>query len=65
ASTGADKVLKLWDASKLEELHGGEMQPDWVFALAFSADGKRLAVGRYDGSIAFYDPKTGKKLANK
>ena len=62
-STGADKVMKLWDAAKLEELHTAEIQSDWVFALSFSADGRRLAVGRYDGSIAFYDPMTGKNLA--
>lgn len=64
-STGADKLLKLWDATKLEEIRTFELQPDWIFAQAFSPDGKRLAVGRYDGSIAFYDPMTGKKLTDR
>jgi WD40 repeat protein len=64
-SASADKRVKIWDAAKLEEIHTTEVQSDWVFALAFSSDGKRLAVGRYDGSIAFYDPITGKSLAGK
>lgn len=64
-STGADKLIKLWEAAKLEQTHLIEAQPDWVFALAFSPDGKRFAAGRYDGSLAFYDAATGKKLASK
>lgn len=64
-STGADKVLKLWDAAKLEEILTTEKQSDWIFSLSFSPDGKRLAVGRYDGSIGFYDPATGKNLTGK
>src|SRR5205085_3968109 len=35
ASTGADKLVKLWDAATLVETHTCEVQPDWVFALAF------------------------------
>ena len=35
-------------------------QPDWPQALALSPDGSRLAVGRYDGSLAVYDAATGK-----
>ena len=30
-------------------------QADWVEALAFSPDGTRLALGRYDGSLALWD----------
>ncbi len=62
ASTGADKLVKLWDAATLVETHTCEVQPDWVFALAFSPDGNRLAVGRYDGTLVFYDPHTGKAI---
>jgi len=65
ASTGADKRIKIWDFSRLEEIHTTGIQPDWVFALSFSPDGKRLAVGCYDGSISFYDTATGKSLAGK
>lgn len=62
-STGADRQLKFWDPNELIEIHTAEIQPDWVFALAFSPDGKRLAVGRHDGSVAVYDPMTGKRSA--
>jgi WD40 repeat protein len=65
ASTGADKQIKIWDAATLTEATAIEIQPDWVFALAFSPDGKRLVAGRYDGSVAFYDAATGKRLAGK
>ena len=65
ASTGADKRIKIWDAATLTETTTIEIQPDWVFALAFSPDGKRLVAGRYDGSIAFYDSTTGKRLPGK
>jgi len=65
ASTGADKRIKIWDAATLTETTNIEIQPDWVFALAFSPDGKRLVAGRYDGSIAFYDVATGKRLPVK
>ncbi|MGH9843642.1 MAG: c-type cytochrome domain-containing protein [Blastocatellia bacterium] len=60
-STAADRQLKFWDPNELVEIHTAEVQPDWVFALAFSPDGKRLAVGRHDGSVAVYDPMTGKR----
>jgi len=58
-------VIKLWDATtpQLTEIRTLERQPDWVLAIAYSPDGKRLAAGRYDGSIATYDlnEKKGKK----
>ena len=47
----------------LEELRTLERQPDWAQGLAWSPDGTRLAVGRFDGSVAIYDAKTGRKLA--
>ncbi|MGC4122146.1 MAG: WGR domain-containing protein [Myxococcales bacterium] len=49
AKTGA----KLWEAK--------EVGNDWVTALDFSADGKRLAVGTHD--VAVLDVKSGKRLA--
>jgi WD40 repeat protein/mono/diheme cytochrome c family protein len=60
ASTGADKVIKLWQADTLAEVRVFEKQPDWVMAMAFSPDGRRLVVGRYDGSVTSYDAATGK-----
>lgn len=60
ASTGADKVIQLRQADTLTEVRVFEQQPDWIFAMAFSPDGQRLAVGRYDGSAMSYDLATGK-----
>jgi hypothetical protein len=31
--------------------------------LAFSPDGQRLAVGRYDGSLSLFDTGSGKRVA--
>ena len=36
-----------------------ERQSDWAPALAIGPDGKTIAVGRLDGSLAFYDAATG------
>jgi tricorn protease-like protein len=65
ASSAADRRVKIWDFSKLEEISSTEPQSDWGFALSFSPDGGRLVIGRYDGTLVFYDPATGKKLASE
>ena len=53
-SAGADRVVKVWDAHTLREKQLLDAQPDWVMALALSADGKWLAAGRYDGTLGLY-----------
>jgi WD40 repeat protein len=55
ASAGADRLVKLWEAETLQERKTLDPQPDWVLALAASPNGKLLAAGRYDGSVAFYE----------
>jgi WD40 repeat protein len=59
ASSAADRTVKLWSASDLTEQHLLEPQPDWAPALAL-VSGAQLALGRLDGSLAFYDTATGK-----
>ena len=59
ASGAADRTVKLWSASDLTERHLLEPQPDWTPALALISGGQ-LALGRLDGSLAFYDTATGK-----
>ena len=54
-STAADKTVKAFNAADLTEIKDYPKQPDWVLSLQFTPDGKRFAVGRYDGSLAFYD----------
>jgi WD40 repeat protein len=63
ATSGDDRAVKLWDATDLHQLLALPMQPDWPSALAFVGAGKTLAVGRLDGSVAFYDVTTGKIVA--
>ena len=53
-SAGADRVVKVWDARTLREKQMFDAQPDWVMALALSADGKWIAAGRYDGTLGLY-----------
>ena len=59
ASSAADRTVKLWSASDLTEQHLLEPQPDWTPGLAL-VGGTQLALGRLDGSLAFYDTATGK-----
>jgi hypothetical protein len=59
-SSGEDNDVKLWDLATLTPRAALAEQPDWPLAVALSRDGKRLAVGRYDGSLTVYDSATGK-----
>ncbi len=61
-SAGEDRTVKVWDAEKMSEKFELERQSDWAPALAISPDGKTIAVGRLDGSLAFYDAADGKAV---
>jgi WD40 repeat protein len=54
-STAADKTLRAFKVDDLSEIKSYPLQPDWVLSLRFSPDGRKFAVGRYDGSLEFYD----------
>ena len=58
-SAGADRTIKIWDASTLGEKRLLEPQPDWVLGLALSGDGRWLAAGRYDGTLGLYSLDNG------
>ncbi len=58
-SAGADRTIKIWDASTLGEKRLLEPQPDWVLGLALSGDGRWLAAGRYDGTLGLYSLANG------
>lgn len=55
-------LLKVWDAATGKELltQSGHTGP--IFALAFSADGTRLATGGQDRKAIVWDAETGRKL---
>jgi WD40 repeat protein len=61
-TSSEDRSVKLWDAAALREQKVFEEQPDWALGLAVSPDGSRLAVSRYDGSIAVYDVESGDRV---
>jgi hypothetical protein len=61
-SAGEDRTLKVWDAEPMTERVELERQSDWAPALAVSPDGKSIAVGRLDGSLAFYDTTSGQVI---
>ncbi|MEO8024854.1 MAG: WD40 repeat domain-containing protein [Bryobacteraceae bacterium] len=57
-SASADKTIKFLRLPNLEEVRVIDGQSDWANGLAFSPDGRSLAVGRYDGSITVYAVET-------
>lgn len=62
ASVAEDRTLRLFEAATLQERASFERQPDWAPALAFAPDGKRLFVGRSDGSFEIYDVSSGEPV---
>ncbi|MDB5350034.1 MAG: repeat-containing protein [Planctomycetota bacterium] len=62
-SGGEDRSVKLWDLATLRPVAAFAGQSDWPMALDLNRDRSRLAVGRYDGSLAIVDAKSGKILS--
>jgi WD40 repeat protein len=62
ASTAADRTVKLWKTADLTEQRLLETQPDWAPGLAFVSP-TLLALGRLDGSVAYYNTATGAPAA--
>ena len=56
ASSAEDRTVRLWKLETLEPQAAIPAQADWVQALAFRPDGRRLALGRFDGSLASWNP---------
>ena len=62
ATASADKTVCLWDADKLAATRTLSGLGDYVFALAFSPDGKRVAGGAYNGEVRIWNVADGKEL---
>jgi WD40 repeat protein/mono/diheme cytochrome c family protein len=58
-SSAEDRTVKWWDATHLVERGHLEVQPDLAPGVAFTASNARFVVGRLDGSLQFFDAKTG------
>ncbi|HVH71099.1 MAG TPA: c-type cytochrome domain-containing protein [Candidatus Dormibacteraeota bacterium] len=54
-TSSVDASIRVRDAATLNSVRVLPDQSDWVEALSISGDGKRLAAGRYDGTLSVYD----------
>jgi WD40 repeat protein len=58
-SVSEDQTLKLWDTQSGHCLRTLDGYSNWVLAIAFSADGQRLASGSEDQCVRVWDVETG------
>src|SRR5262249_22724376 len=64
AASGAlhDASLRMWDALARAAVRELRTADDWVSACAFSADGRVVVSGGYNGTIHLWETATGKQL---
>ena len=62
-SSAEDKTVKLWEVPAFKERRVLAAQPDWSPALAFINKDKAVAIGRLDGTLAYYESDSGNMLA--
>jgi WD40 repeat protein len=62
ATTGYDRLIKLWDVASGKEIRTLRDHSDTVYSLSFSPDGKLLASGAADRAVKVWDVATGKRL---
>jgi WD40 repeat protein len=62
ATSSADKTVRLWDMNNLAAGKTLSGLTDYVYAVAFSADGTLVAGGSYDGSVGVWTVSDGKPV---
>lgn len=62
ATTGYDRLIKLWDVATGKEVRTLKDHSDTVYALSFGPDSKLLASGAADRAVKVWDVATGKRL---
>jgi WD40 repeat protein len=62
ATTGYDRLIKLWDVPTGKEIRVLKDHSDTVYSLSFSPDGKLLASGAADRAVKVWDVASGKRL---
>src|SRR5205823_10616246 len=60
ASTGYDRLIKLWNVASGKEVRVLKDHSDTVYSLSFSPDGKLLASGAADRAVKVWDVANGK-----
>jgi WD40 repeat protein len=58
-----EKTVRLWDATS-GELLATFSGPDWVYSVAFSPDGTRIASGCDDGAVRLWDTRSGELVGS-
>lgn len=61
-TSSSDGSIRIREAATLNPIAVIDHQPDWVESLSVSPDGKRLAVGRFDGTVSLFDMKSFKEV---
>jgi hypothetical protein len=63
ATSSADKTVRIWDTNlRAKQTLSGPS--DYVYAIAFSPDGKQIACGTYDGQVFIWNVDDGKVVKN-
>ena len=63
ASTGYDRLIKLWDTSSGKEIRMLKDHSDTVYGLAFNHDGTQLVSGSADHTLKIWKMPTGEIMA--
>ena len=61
-SASGDRMLKVWDLERGEELVTLRGHTDWVRAVAVTGDGRRAVSGSLDKTLKVWDLETGAEL---
>jgi len=61
-TASSDGSIRFRDAASLDPVRVIDHQPDWVEALSVSPDGRRLAAGRFNGTLSLYDVENYKEV---
>jgi WD40 repeat protein len=60
-----DRTIRLWNPLDGKEIRKLEGHPDFLYGLAWSPDGKRVASAGNAGHLFFWDAETGKATAHQ